>query len=152
MKKSKKKRKIVPFKYFVKISFEIEITLWCSSNENSILSNIFVCFWFRSAGWEWNFSRFFYPPFFFTWYPSLINKSKILTKLKLKKKNYLLFSFHREENVDNHKKLKEIISTIIMLSKTLKMKCIVSTHPRTRLQLNKIKSKTYELIFLPWFP
>lgn len=78
-----------------------------------------------------------------------INKSKILTKLKLKKKNYLLFSFHREENVDNHKKLKEIISTIIMLSKTLKMKCIVSTHPRTRLQLNKIKiSNISNVIFL----
>ena len=35
-----------------------------------------------------------------------INKSNILKKLKLKKNDYFLISFHREENVDVKKKLK----------------------------------------------
>ena len=40
-------------------------------------------------------------------YENKINKSKILNKLKLSKYNYILISLHREENVDDKKKLKK---------------------------------------------
>ncbi len=68
-----------------------------------------------------------------------IKRSKILEKLKLKRKNFFLFSFHREENVDDKLRLKEIISCIKKISKNYKKKCIISTHPRTKIRLNKLK-------------
>ncbi len=68
-----------------------------------------------------------------------IKNSKILNKMKLNEHKYLLFSFHREENVDNPNRLKEILQTIKFLNKTYKMKCIISTHPRTKDRLKKIK-------------
>ena len=68
-----------------------------------------------------------------------INKSKILSKLKIKKKNFFLFSFHREENVDNGERLKNIILCIKKLSNHYKKKCIISTHPRTKIRLEKLK-------------
>ncbi len=78
-----------------------------------------------------------------------IKQSKILSKLKLKKKNYLLFSFHREENVDDINNLNDIMDTLDYLSKKFKMKCIISTHPRTKLRLSKAKKIVNKnLIFL----
>lgn len=71
------------------------------------------------------------------YYQSSINKSKILNKLKLKKKGYILYSFHREENVDKKEKLEEIIKSIDLLVAKFKSKIIVSTHPRTKDNLKK---------------
>ena len=67
-----------------------------------------------------------------------INSSKILNKLKLKKKNYFLFSFHREENVDNKSRLKDIIDSLKKISDNFNKKCIISTHPRTKNRLEKL--------------
>ena len=47
-----------------------------------------------------------------------ILSSKILTKLKLKKEEYFIFSFHREENVDDKIKLQKFVKVINQLSKT----------------------------------
>ena len=52
-------------------------------------------------------------------YKSKIDKSKILEKLKVSKNNYFLFSLHREENVDNDKKFKILISSILKIQKIL---------------------------------
>ncbi len=65
-------------------------------------------------------------------------KSKILAKLKLKKNKYILFSIHREENVDNKKNLNLILDTMNELFEEYKFTIIVSTHPRTRERLSKI--------------
>ena len=70
-----------------------------------------------------------------------INNAKILNNLKIKKNNYFLFSIHREENVDNLKKLKQIIETIKYLYLKYKIPIIISTHPRTRNRLEKISNK-----------
>lgn len=70
-----------------------------------------------------------------------INKSKIIQKLKLKKNNFFLISFHREENIENTLRLKKFISFLQFLSKTYKLPIIVTTHNRTRKELNKIKFK-----------
>lgn len=61
-----------------------------------------------------------------------IDKSDILKRLGLKPQGYFIASFHREENVDNPKHLKEIISALDKLSREYGVKTVVSTHPRTR--------------------
>jgi UDP-N-acetylglucosamine 2-epimerase (non-hydrolysing) len=72
-----------------------------------------------------------------------INKSKIFNNLKLKKNNYFLFSFHREENVDNKDNLNEILESIELIYQNYKLPILISTHPRTlaRFQKNKIYEK-----------
>ena len=49
-------------------------------------------------------------------YENKINKSKILSKLGLKKKDYVLISLHREENVDSIENLKKFIEILKLLS------------------------------------
>ncbi len=71
-----------------------------------------------------------------------ISKSKILNNLKLKKNNYFLFSFHREENVDNTDNLNEILASINLIYQSFKIPILISTHPRTLARLDK--NKTYE--------
>ena len=64
-------------------------------------------------------------------------KSKILKKLKLKKKKFITASIHREENVDSKKGLRSMIDSYNFLIKEFKLPVIVSTHPRTRNRLEK---------------
>ena len=67
-----------------------------------------------------------------------IKKSNILSKLKIKKKNFFLFSFHREENVDNKERLKKFLLILDKTYEIFKKDIIVSTHPRTHKMLHKI--------------
>ncbi len=69
-----------------------------------------------------------------------INKSKVLSNLKLKKNKYFLFSFHREENVDDEDNLNEILESIKLIYQNFRLPILISTHPRTlaRLHDNKI--------------
>lgn len=80
-------------------------------------------------------------------YNKKINSSKILNKLKLKKKNFFLVSLHREENVDDPIKLKKYFKSIIFLTKKYKLKALVSTHYRTAKKLKKINLKNKNLLF-----
>ena len=66
-------------------------------------------------------------------------KSKIVSKLSLKRKNYFLSSLHREENVDKKKNLEELIKTFNNIVREYKMPLIVSTHPRTLKSLEKFE-------------
>ena len=66
-----------------------------------------------------------------------IKNSKILKVLKLKPKNYFLFSFHREENIDNKKNFLSIYNIINQLDEEFKIPIIVSTHPRTRKKIEE---------------
>ena len=70
-------------------------------------------------------------------YDDSINKSQILSKLKLSEKKYFLASIHREENVDTPAKLKEIISSFESITNHFKYKLILSLHPRTRNRLKE---------------
>lgn len=79
-----------------------------------------------------------FMPEVFSIYSNNFNSEKVLQKNKLKKKNFMLFSFHREENIDNLDNLKKIADSINYLSQKKKMKIIVSTHPRTKKQLKKL--------------
>lgn len=78
-----------------------------------------------------------------------IQKSKILKKLKLIKDEFIIVSFHREENVDNSKILKNFINLLRSVNKRTKKKIIISTHYRLRKNLKKISNyKNKNLLFL----
>ena len=70
-----------------------------------------------------------------------INKSKILNKLKIKKKKYFILTLHREENVDDPKKLESFINIFNNITKNYKLPIIWPIHPRTLLKLKKLKKK-----------
>jgi UDP-N-acetylglucosamine 2-epimerase (non-hydrolysing) len=61
-----------------------------------------------------------------------IEKSNILIKLKIIKKNYFLLTLHREENVDNLKRLKTFINILNKVAQTYKTLIIWPIHPRTK--------------------
>lgn len=84
-------------------------------------------------------------------YQDQITKSKILKKLKLTEGKYLIVSLHREENVDDKVKLKEIIKQIDSIQIKLKLKILVSTHPRTKINLKKFKISSKKINFLKPF-
>jgi UDP-N-acetylglucosamine 2-epimerase (non-hydrolysing) len=85
-----------------------------------------------------------FMPEVFLHYSESLKSEKILLNNKLKKKNFMLFSFHREENIDNLSNLKKIVETINHLAKEKKMKILVSTHPRTQKQLKKLKKFKFD--------
>jgi len=70
-----------------------------------------------------------------------IKSSKILSNLKLKDKNFFLFSFHREENIDEIGNFLKIVEIINSLNKKFKIPIIVSTHPRTRKKIKAMSLK-----------
>ena len=72
---------------------------------------------------------------------SKISRSKILTKLNLKKNNYFCVSLHREENIDDNSNIKRIFNLLEVLSKKYKKKIIISTHPRTNKKFLEKKFK-----------
>jgi UDP-N-acetylglucosamine 2-epimerase (non-hydrolysing) len=65
-----------------------------------------------------------------------INNSKVLSDLKLKKNEYILVSAHRQENIDYKFRFDSFISTLEQVSKFYKYPILVSTHPRTKKQID----------------
>ena len=73
---------------------------------------------------------------------SMVNKiteSKIIEELGLEHKKYFLVSIHREENVDNPDSLKSIIKYLLELKIRYDFPIIISTHPRTKDRIKKLK-------------
>ena len=82
-------------------------------------------------------------------YDDNIENSNILNKNKLTKDEYILVSYHREENVDDLKNVKKFISSLQKISKKYKKKILISTHFRLKKNLNKLSIfKTKNLLFL----
>tara|TARA_B100000963_G_C22444801_1_gene588335 strand:+ start:27 stop:632 length:606 start_codon:yes stop_codon:yes gene_type:complete len=84
-------------------------------------------------------------------YKNNIQQSKILEKNNLKKDSYILVSLHREENVDNKKKLNNILRQIEKIETKTRLKILISTHPRTKKNLLKFKIQSKKLNFLKPF-
>jgi UDP-N-acetylglucosamine 2-epimerase (non-hydrolysing) len=72
-------------------------------------------------------------------YKSKIDQSNILSQLNLEKQKYFVVSIHREENVDNPENLTKIISVLDDIYTKYQYPIIVSTHPRTKKRLDKVK-------------
>lgn len=87
------------------------------------------------------------------YYKDKISGSAILKELGLRKKKYFVASVHREENVDQPGNLHKIIEVLNRLSLEYKLPVIVSTHPRTRkqLEMNGISTETDRISFLKPF-
>ncbi|HOE74745.1 MAG TPA: UDP-N-acetylglucosamine 2-epimerase (non-hydrolyzing) [bacterium] len=66
-----------------------------------------------------------------------IDNSKAIKKLKLEPKKYFLATLHRQENVDEPKRLKTFVEAYSRLTATYKMPLIWSVHPRTQ---NRLKA------------
>ena len=79
-------------------------------------------------------------------YDQKIEQSKIIEKLKIKSKDFFLVSFHREENIDSEKNFHKLISSINEICERYNKPIIVSTHPRTRMKLEKYKGNLNSLI------
>ena len=73
-------------------------------------------------------------------YMHKIQSSKILGKLNLKKRSYFVVSFHREENVDYDDNLISFLDSLNEISKYFELPVIVSTHPRTKMRIEKLKN------------
>lgn len=68
-------------------------------------------------------------------------KSKIMKKLNLVKRNYFLLTAHRQENVDNKSKLKNIFKGLQLIYKKFNFPIIYPIHPRTQKMIRKFKLK-----------
>ena len=80
------------------------------------------------------------------YYLPKIKKSKITSKLKLKKNNYFVVSVHREENIDSNVNFNKIVQIINMVAENYKLPVIISTHPRTQKKLNLQKIKFHSKV------
>ena len=71
-------------------------------------------------------------------YMQKIHASNILEVLDLEPQKYFLVSAHRQENVDSPERLKDLLETLKKVHETWGLPIMVSTHPRTRKQLESI--------------
>lgn len=71
-----------------------------------------------------------------------IEKSDILSRLKLEKRKYILLSAHREENIDTEKNFYSLFNAINMLADKYDMPILYSCHPRSR---NKLEATGFKL-------
>lgn len=70
-----------------------------------------------------------------------IKGSKILDKLGLKEKGYILLSAHREENIDTEKNFISLFSAINKMAEKYDMPVLYSCHPRSKKRLEETDFK-----------
>ena len=75
-----------------------------------------------------------------------IQKSDVLKTLNLKKTSYFVASFHREENVDDNDRLKQIVDSLNSIATTFNLPIVLSTHPRTKKRLSDLGAQLHPLI------
>jgi len=68
-----------------------------------------------------------------------INKSDVLEKEGLTKRDYFIVSTHREENVDSEDNFNNLLDSLNAITQKYNKKVIVSTHPRTKKKLEAIE-------------
>lgn len=68
-----------------------------------------------------------------------IEASTVLKKLNLEEGKFFVVSSHREENINNEKNFTNLMAALNQVAEKYKFPIIVSTHPRTRNMIEKIK-------------
>lgn len=71
-----------------------------------------------------------------------IESSNVLEREGLRPDGYFLVSLHREENVDNHARLGQVLLALNKLADIYEVPVLISTHPRTR---NRLSTQPDEL-------
>lgn len=77
-----------------------------------------------------------------------IKRSDILADLGLESERYFVFSAHREENVNSEVNFNDLVNSINSIAEDFKLPVIVSTHPRTRKQIEAKGIKFNKLVIL----
>lgn len=72
------------------------------------------------------------------YYRPKIESSGVLNRLDLQPDGYFLVSAHREENVDDPVRLSRLLASLRAVRDTWSLPVMVSTHPRTRKQLEQL--------------
>ncbi len=75
-----------------------------------------------------------------------IQKSVVLKTLNVKKHQYFVASFHREENVDDKGHLQQIVESLNEIATKFDLPIVLSTHPRTKKRLLDLNVKLHPLI------
>ena len=79
-------------------------------------------------------------------YKDKIEISNVVDRLNLEKGKYFVVSSHREENVDDKKRLNRIAKILNSIAVKYKYPIIFSTHPRTRKRLDAYGVKLHALV------
>jgi UDP-N-acetylglucosamine 2-epimerase len=80
------------------------------------------------------------------YYLPRIESSDVLARLSLVPEQYFLVSAHREENVDTENGIQKFVAVLTSLSEQYKLPIIVSTHPRTMKQIDKLGIQAPDLV------
>ncbi len=75
-----------------------------------------------------------------------IEASNVLEKLQLVEGEFFVVSSHREENINSEKNFSGLIESLNAIAEEYKMPIIVSTHPRTRNMIEKMKLEVNEKV------
>lgn len=75
-----------------------------------------------------------------------ILKSDVLNRLGLKKRQYILVSAHREENIDIEDNFMDLMNAINHIAETYNMPVIYSTHPRSKKFIDMRDFKFHPLV------
>ena len=71
-------------------------------------------------------------------YRARIESSDVLKEMELSAQKYFVVSLHREENVDNRKRLTQLVEALNALCEDYGYPVILSTHPRTKKRLEAL--------------
>lgn len=76
-----------------------------------------------------------------------IRQNQLIWKTNIKnKKKYFFLTLHRPETVDNNKRLKIVLNTLIKISEDLNIEIIFPIHPRTKKKIKFLKIKNLKKI------
>ena len=82
------------------------------------------------------------------YYREQISSSKILSRFGIQKGKYFLVTMHREENVDNERRLTEYVLAINNIWEIYKLPLLISLHPRTRRKMKEFELKFNDKVII----